>query len=237
MKPNYVFDVDGTLTPSRNNMNVDFHLWFSEFCDRNNVYLVTGSDRRRTEEQVTTYIYNKCKGVYQCSGNELWYCDRLIRQSSMEIVPNLYDMCSALLNISDFDDRTGNHVDVRSGQANFSILGRGASQTQRKSYIEWDKRKNERSRFAEILNLAFGDEYEFTVAGETGIDITYKNCGKEQILLDFEGSDVLFFGDKMQPNGNDYSLAQALLDHTPGSKAYEVKDWRDTWQILAKMDV
>ena len=235
MKLNYIFDVDGTLTPSRSKMNVDFHLWFSDFCDKHNVYLVTGSDRKRTEEQVTPYIYNKCKAVYQCSGNEKWVGDELVRSSTIDISDTMGKMLLTLLDVSQFKNRTGNHLDVRSGQANFSVVGRGTTSEQRESYIEWDKKHNERSRFAEILNIAFGEEYDFSVAGETGIDITYKNSGKEQILLDFDGVDVVFFGDMIVPNGNDYSIAKAIEHHTNISKAIKVKDWRDTWQLLAKI--
>lgn len=235
MKPSFVFDVDGTLTPSRGNMNIDFHLWFSDFCYNHDVYLVTGSDKKRTQEQVTEYVYAKCKAVYQCSGNEMWKGDKLIHSSDMAIPSEMYDMFSVLLSVSQFENRTGNHFEVRSGQANFSVVGRGTTPDQRKSYIEWDEKTNERHEFANILNLAFGDKFEFTVGGETGIDVTEKGKGKEQILLDFPDQDVIFFGDKIMPDGNDYSLAQALMYHTDASQAYRVDDWRHTWELLVRM--
>ena len=49
---NYIFDVDGTLTPSRRAMNVAFTSWFEHFVTHNAVYLVTGSDREKTLEPV-----------------------------------------------------------------------------------------------------------------------------------------------------------------------------------------
>ena len=58
MKIKYVFDVDGTLTPSRGKMNKHFAVWFSKFCQKESVYLVTGSDRQKTVEQVGAYIYD-----------------------------------------------------------------------------------------------------------------------------------------------------------------------------------
>jgi len=45
MKTHYIFDVDGTLTPSRQKMDEDFSRFFLHFCTMNSVYLVTGSDR------------------------------------------------------------------------------------------------------------------------------------------------------------------------------------------------
>ena len=232
----YVFDVDGTLTPSRGKMNIDFHLWFSDFCDKHNVYLVTGSDRPRTVEQMTEYIYNKCRAVYQCSANEMWIGEKLVRQSRMEISKELEKiLLEYWVKASSFPHRTGYHLDIRSGQANFSVLGRKATKQQREEYIKWDKENDERNTIAWTLNDAFGHTYEFTVAGETGIDITYKKCGKEQILLDFDGCDVVFFGDTIRPGGNDYSLAQMLMHHTDDSRAYNVSGWRETWELLAKM--
>ena len=48
----FIFDVDGTLTPSRQQIDSDFAVYFSNFCTINDVYLVTGSDKEKTVEQV-----------------------------------------------------------------------------------------------------------------------------------------------------------------------------------------
>ena len=48
----FIFDVDGTLTPSRREIEPDFKNFFSNFCEHNNVYLVTGSDFPKTHEQL-----------------------------------------------------------------------------------------------------------------------------------------------------------------------------------------
>ena len=66
---NYIFDVDGTLTPSRDRINEDFRVWFLEFAKWNNVYLVTGSDRSKTEEQIGEELFAKVECVYNSSGN------------------------------------------------------------------------------------------------------------------------------------------------------------------------
>jgi len=68
----YIFDVDGTLTPSREKMNKNFAIWFSVFCQSHHVYLVTGSDRAKTIEQIGEFIFFNCKRVYNCSGNDVY---------------------------------------------------------------------------------------------------------------------------------------------------------------------
>ena len=63
----YIFDVDGTLTPSRGIIDAQFKTWFNSFCLSNDVYLVTGSDKAKTVEQIGEETYNLCKRVYRCS--------------------------------------------------------------------------------------------------------------------------------------------------------------------------
>ena len=66
MIDHFVFDVDGTLTPSRRPIDKEFGNWFLNFSNTHNVYLVTGSDRDKTIEQVGEDIYNTAKRVYNC---------------------------------------------------------------------------------------------------------------------------------------------------------------------------
>ena len=59
----YIFDVDGTLTPSRQKLDPNFLIFFNSFALANDVYLVTGSDRDKTIEQIThlsTVIVRGC---------------------------------------------------------------------------------------------------------------------------------------------------------------------------------
>ena len=44
----FIFDVDGTLTPSRQPMDPQFKEWFLSFMEREKVWLVTGSDYPKT---------------------------------------------------------------------------------------------------------------------------------------------------------------------------------------------
>ena len=72
----FIFDVDGTLTPSRQPMDSKFQKWFAKFQEENYTYLVTGSDRVKTLEQVGSTIYNFADRVYNCSGSDVWEQDK-----------------------------------------------------------------------------------------------------------------------------------------------------------------
>jgi phosphomannomutase len=229
----FIFDVDGTLTPSRGIIDINFKAWFNTFCLMNDVYLVTGSDRVKTVEQISINTYKLCKRVYQCAGNDVWEGDVNTKTYMLDLPDAMLDALYSHLEESRFPDRTGGHIDVRPGLVNFSVVGRGCSREQRSKYVEWDKRTSERLMIAENLSALF-PEYDIQVAGETGVDITLKGRDKSQIIHDFGPHDELyFFGDKLQPNGNDYTLGLEIA-HSGGFIA-QVKGWEDTWERLKKL--
>ena len=51
----FIFDVDGTLTPSRLPMTKEFQKFFGEWSKKNKFYLVTGSDLPKLQEQMCMY--------------------------------------------------------------------------------------------------------------------------------------------------------------------------------------
>src|SRR6056300_523290 len=116
---NYIFDVDGTLTPSRGKIDNNFSWWFAKFVEQHNVYLVTGSDREKTIEQLGEYIVNTCNRVYQCAGNDVWEGDNNVYTNTIEVDPDMQKMFEQYLKESKFAARTGNHIDVRPGLINF----------------------------------------------------------------------------------------------------------------------
>lgn len=227
---NYIFDVDGTLTPSRGEMDPEFKSWFNKFQDENPTYLVTGSDKPKTIEQIGNETYNKFVRCYNCQANEVWEGDVKKRIVSIQLPAEMIDILQTVLNNSIFPLRTGTHIESRSGLVNFSVVGRGANQDERQAYSIFDKRVGERSALARYLNKTFPD-FHASVAGETGIDITIKGHDKAQVLRDFKPEDeITFFGDKTKEGGNDYEIAQAVKKH--GGHVFQVADWKNTFSIL-----
>lgn len=228
---NYIFDVDGTLTPSRGTIDPEFADWFVEFCDHYDVYLVTGSDRLKTLEQVGERVYNKCKRVYQNCGNDVWEQSVNVRTTNINWDPHIMGFCSNELAQSTFPIRTGIHCEYRIGLMNFSIVGRKANKEQRADYVKHDKLTNERKLIAERFNQQF-PLYEASLGGETGIDIAPKGKDKSQILQELDGYSF-FFGDAIFKGGNDYSLALAVLKAS--GEVAKVEGWKETWRILKQL--
>ena len=223
----FIFDVDGTLTPSRKMIDLTFKKFFNDFCRNNKVCLVTGSDKKKTVEQLGEDTYNLAHTVYNCNGNDVWQGKKHLYKNDWWLKGKPHDWLTEQLTMSDFPVRTGNHFEHRPGMCNFSIVGRNANHEQRQHYVKWDKERDERKNIAAVFNGNF-PTLEAKIGGETGIDISMKGMDKSQIVKDFkEDEELWFFGDAMHEGGNDYPLAQ-VAHHTR-----EVTDWRQTWEYLS----
>jgi phosphomannomutase len=224
----FVFDVDGTLTPSRGKIDPQFEAWFSSFIEREKVFLVTGSDYPKTAEQLGNEICESVVTVYNCQGNDVWFKGKRVNSKEFTPPKELDEIMQGWLEASPFPYRTGNHIEHRRGLINFSVVGRNANPEQRKEYYEYDCKFRERESIAFQINSAF-ENVTATVGGETGIDIHRTGADKSQILEDFNQDDEIhFFGDRIDEGGNDYPLAKA----NKRGKNYHVKDWKETWEIL-----
>tara|TARA_B110000090_G_scaffold191224_1_gene223691 strand:+ start:322 stop:1026 length:705 start_codon:yes stop_codon:yes gene_type:complete len=227
----FIFDVDGTLTPSRGVIDPQFKAFFNSFCLMNNVYLVTGSDKPKTVEQIGEDIYNKCKRVYQCSGSDVWQGNENMFKNEWVLPIEARHWLEHILEKSDFSIRTGNHIEHRTGMVNFSVVGRNADSINRGKYVRYEEENGERVHIAQAFNNFFPN-LQATVGGETGIDIAPKGADKSQILQDFNENDTIhFYGDAMFEGGNDYPLAHALKNFQLGF-SHQVTGWKDTWEKL-----
>ena len=224
---NYLFDVDGTLTPSRGVMDNEFKEWFLNFCRDSNVSLVTGSDKLKTVEQIGENVYNACARVYNCSGNDVYEQNTQIEFNDWTLPSEVEWFLTGKLNASPYRVKTGLHIEHRTGMINFSIVGRNANTEQRKDYYQWDRIINERKHIASEFNSTFPD-LEADIGGETGIDIFERGRNKSQVLKDFKLSTLKFYGDRTDPAGNDYSIASKINPN----QVYTVTDWKHCWELL-----
>ena len=225
----FIFDVDGTLTESRQQIDLSFEVYMIKFCCKYDVYLVTGSDRAKTVEQVGLDIYNRSKRVYNCSGADVYEKDNNVYKSDWKPSRRLINFLSDELDYSTFPHKTGNHIEHRPGGINFSILGRGVdSMKYRKEYVKWDINTTERILMSDRIKSEFPD-LNIQIGGQTGLDIS--DSDKSQILRDFNLEDELvFFGDMMKKGQNDYPLAVAVDKR--GGTNYTVGSWQETYKKL-----
>lgn len=230
----YLFDVDGTLTPSRSRIDPFFKSFFLRFAEEYSSVLVTGSDYPKTVEQVGEEICCTVARVYNCLGNDVWYHGNNLYTNKWELPDDLHFFLLEKLFDSKYKVRTGNHIEKRPGLVNFSVVGRGADKEQRQDYFQYDQLHKEREQIAMQINLLFPG-VEASVGGETGIDIHPKGFDKSQVLNYITtGWNVVYFGDKTHPGGNDHCIAKAIVERGLG-KVHQVTDWKHTLVLLQEI--
>lgn len=229
----FIFDVDGTLTPSRGAIDPSFLRFMLKFCKSNDVCLATGSDAPKTIEQIGKGLFKAVTRSYNCSGNSVWEKGVNTYNNDWKLPERPWKYLESVLMYNRFMPKTGWHFDERPGLINFSIVGRRAKPHQREAYVKYDIQNRDREVIAREFNTEFSDEYNVVaqVAGETGLDIMPIGKGKQQILSDFAKDDnIIFFGDKCDPGGNDYDIAEAVKKIN--GTVHHVDGWEETQQIL-----
>jgi phosphomannomutase len=235
MKEVFVFDVDGTLTESRQPIDSEFKSFMVEFVESNDVYLVTGSDRTKTYEQLGFSIYESCKGVWQSNGNEYWEGSQLLAKNDYQPEYEFKKYLRDKVANSRYPVKAGFHIEERVGMINFSIVGRDATEDQRKEYFAWDKKYHERYLICEEINHKY-EGLHASVGGEISIDISPRGNNKSKAwdVLSKEYDHIHFFGDKMAYGGNDYPLAMTIELSKTGT-TYPVESYKQTWEVLKQL--
>ena len=225
----YLFDVDGTLTAARSPIDKDFKQFFGRWVNKvrergNEVFLVTGSDKPKTIQQLGTDLYRCVNGVYQNGGNQFFIRNSLISESKWGMSPHLHLDLLMIVEKSRWAGTANVNLEERTGMVNFSTVGRAATPDQRKEYYEWDKIHGERKKIAGWLSRRY-PRLEFAVGGKVSIDIFPKGKDKSQILKDMTG-ETIFFGDRCFEGGNDYPIAMK------SDKYHQVENWKETKFII-----
>lgn len=228
----FLFDVDGTLTPSRGKIDKKFKKELTQFIECNPASIISGSDYIKTVEQIGDDVVQLFEYSFNCSGNAVYQYGELIRSTDWMLAERARIYLNECLEKSSYPDRWGNHLEERVGAVNFSVIGRNCSQEQRKHYYEWDKIHQERAQIAKYITDNFTG-LDAVVGGEISIDIYPTGGDKSQVLKFFRNKQIIFFGDKCLPGGNDYPLSSKL----PNECVYFVKDWQETRRIIKKLSL
>ena len=235
----FIFDIDGTLTPSRLRMTKEFAKFFDKWSEKNKYYLVTGSDLDKTKEQLPIAYIDRAEAIFTCCGNQMWRDDESIYDNKFEVPEKLIKYLGLELKFSPYKKQYGNHIEDRGSMVNFSIVGRNCTQEQREHFFKWDEEKGERKKISTFLKHKFKD-LDAVLGGQISIDIYPKGMDKSQIFDVIEQerlvppSEYIFIGDGIENGGNDYPLAE-LMDNTEICDWYHTKGWEHTKEILESL--
>ena len=234
-----MFDVDGTLTPSRQTMSQQFDNFMFRWGHRNNFWLVSGSDLDKMKEQVPEHILDLAEGLFTCGGNQLYVNGELIYDNKFKVPETLLTYLGEELRMTDYPVKAGNHIEDRGSMLNFSIVGRNCTQNQREDYYRYDNLTGERKRISKYIREQWKD-IDAVIGGQISIDIVPKGFDKSQIMKHIDETykkrnvddcEYIFYGDRTEEGGNDYPLAQQLESRSDG-RVHKVENWLDTMEQL-----
>ena len=226
----FMFDIDGTLTPSRLMMTKEFAKFFDKWSNENKYYLVTGSDLDKTKEQLPIAYIDRAEAIFTCCGNQMWIDSKLIYDNKFELTSKLKNSLEVVLMSSPYPHRYGNHIEDRGSMVNFSIVGRNCTQEQREHFFQWDNEKGERKKISTFLKHKFKN-LDAVLGGQISIDIYPRGIDKSQITKHIDFDECIFIGDRTEKGGNDYPLAK-LMNETDNCSYYQTDGYKQTQKIL-----
>jgi phosphomannomutase len=231
----FVADMDGTLTPARSPMSAEFAEILENFIENHVFYIVSGSDFQKIKEQIPENIRNKVAGIYSSMGNELYVGEHLIYQNNFTPEASLIEKLEEYRKNTSYEKELyPNYIEERCGMINFSVLGRNCPGSARVLYKSWDDGHGERKAIAEELSALY-PQYDISLGGSISIDIVLRGLGKDQIAdrlrKEYKTEKIIFFGDRTEKGGNDYALAERLLE-LGNSRIVAVTDPGDVLKFL-----
>ncbi|CAD5218800.1 unnamed protein product [Bursaphelenchus okinawaensis] len=228
MAPILLFDVDGTLTKSRQNITPDMKNFMVGLSKTVDIGVVGGSDMKKVVEQLGndldqlkeqfTYIFteNGLVGFHKDEAIPSMSIKDTLGEEKLQEIINFSLEYIAKLKIP---VKRGTFIEYRKGMINISPIGRNCSQEERDDFFEYDKEHGIRSAFVEALKEQFkGDGLTFSIGGQISIDVFPNGWDKTFCLqyLEKDYNEIHFFGDRTSPGGNDYEIFEdsRTIGHT-----------------------
>jgi HAD superfamily hydrolase (TIGR01484 family) len=243
MKKLIVFDLDGTLAPSKSPLPDEMGEQLSTLLTHKQVCVISGGKFEQfklqlinnlhaiDKELVKLHIMPTCGTKYYKYdlAEKTWaiqYSEDIPEKNKTKIIKAIEASAKKL---GYWEVKTwGDIIEDRGSQVTFSALGQGAPVDAK---IKWDptgdKKRKLRDHIAKLI-----PNFEVRAGGETSIDITRpgidKAYGMRKLMseLKLEMKDILFIGDRLQPGGNDYPVKEMGID------SIEVSDWHDTKLVV-----
>lgn len=213
-----LFDVDGTLTKSRNNIEPHVeHFIYEELTKKCTIGLVGGSDLSKICEQMNgpsclnkvKHIFSENGLIYHKDGKEV---GRVNIQSHMgeDKLQEFINYSLFYLSKVQLPLKRGTFIEFRTGLINVCPVGRSCSQAERDAFEIYDKEHSIRQNMIDDLRQKFqGNGLTYTIGGQISFDVFPVGWDKTYCLslLENEGyEEIHFFGDKTMKGGNDYEI-------------------------------
>ncbi|MBU2496881.1 MAG: HAD-IIB family hydrolase [Nanoarchaeota archaeon] len=238
-----IFDLDGTLTPTKSPIELEMSELFTKLLEKRKVAVVSGADFKQYKKQFidhldaesnfnNLFLFPTCSSCFYKYDNEWKKVYELA--FSAEEKKRIYDAFEKTfheLNYKHPQKTYGEVIEDRNSQITFSVFGQDAPRELKEKY---DPTREKRKAIKEILDK-YLTEFEVNVSGTTSIDVTKKGIDKAYAIYQIETAlqvtkeNMVFIGDAIVPGGNDYPVKRTGIDCIP------VKDYKECMELIREV--
>jgi phosphomannomutase len=235
-----VFDLDGTLAPSKSSIDATMAALMNTLLGVAKVAVISGGNWPQFQKQVLSHLAadERSKNLsllptcgtqfYRYDGSwEKIYSDDLSRQQKEKVISSLKE-ASVRSELKSPDKVWGEVIEDRGSQITYSALGQAAPLEEK---VKWDPDFAKRKKIKAILDTLI-PEFSVRLGGSTSIDVTKPGVDKAygiRKLRDILGiaiEEMIYVGDALFPGGNDYPAEQA------GCASIRVRDPEETKAVI-----
>lgn len=239
-----IFDLDGTLAPSKAPMQPEMAEVFGKLLERKKVAVISGGGFPQFHNQFLSSLPAGSDNyanlfLMPTSGGRLYawrgswveqYADQLNQKEKEKIMTALNE--SLKLGGYVKPEKTfGPLIEDRGSQITFSALGQAAPLELKQV---WDPTREKRKKITKVLVERI-PEFEVRIGGTTTIDVTHRGINKsfairkleEYLKLPLES--IVFVGDALYPEGNDYPAKATGVDCIQVSGPEETRKLIQSW--------
>ncbi|MBI4738937.1 HAD-IIB family hydrolase [Candidatus Woesearchaeota archaeon] len=239
--PVIVFDLDGTLAPSKSELDAEMQALLKQLLSSKKVAIISGGSFNQFKKQIIEPLAQGAVGNLKnlllfptCSTQHHAYQDGWRCVYALQIPSSDKQRITIAFN-SVIDQlafrpqqQWGELIEDRGSQITYSALGQQAPLHVKET---WDPDQKRRLTMKRLLDRLLPD-FEVRVGGSTSIDVTMKGIDKAygirkiMDVLNLPVSSILFVGDALFPGGNDHAALQTGVD------TYAVKNPEDTKLLI-----
>lgn len=239
MKRLIVFDLDGTLAPSKSPLDDEMAALFARLLGVIKVAIISGGDYPQFQKQVLDRLAPGSNfanlSILPTSGTKFFTYDREWHKLYSEDLTDdqktkIESALESAVASTGFQptETWGERIEDRGTQITYSALGQEAPLDAKE---KWDPDFAKRKAIKAVLDKTLPD-FSVRLGGTTSIDVTRQGIDKAygihklRDVLGISIAEMLFIGDAIFPGGNDYAALQA------GADTIEVRDPNETKRVV-----
>lgn len=219
-----IFDLDGTLAPSKNPVDQEMSRLLNKLLQHYKVAIISGGAFPQFKTQVIDTLPEDTPLEHLCilptSGTSFYVFDGAWKPlyqeslSSEEKLKITQAITRAEREIGFSEEADGEKIEDRGTQITYSALGQKATLNRK---VVWDPNQQKRKKMVAIMETLI-PEFSIRIGGATSIDITKAGIDKSfgiKKVMEHTGATketILFVGDALFPGGNDYPALEMGLD-------------------------